>query len=122
MNSITVAGVVGKDAELAILQDGNHVANFSIADSQGKDKTIWWNATLWGRKAESLSSYITKGTKVTVAGSLSEESWTDKKTGETRKAFRLRVNDVLLQSSRQEQKPAVHEPQPAPATDEDVPF
>lgn len=118
MNSITVAGIVGKDAELKILQDGNHVASFSIADSQGKDKTIWWNVNLWGRKAESLHSFITKGTKVTVTGSVSEDSWTDRNTNETRKAMRIRVNDILLQSNRQEPKPQAE----APAVEDDVPF
>ena len=118
MNSITIAGIVGKDAELKILQDGNHIASFSIADSQGKDKTTWWNVSLWGRKAESLHSFITKGTKVTVVGSVSEDSWTDRNSGEARKAFKVRVNDILLQSNRQEPKPQAE----APVAEDDVPF
>lgn len=119
MNSITIAGIVGKDAEVRVLNDGTNVASFSIADSQGKDKTIWWNASLWGRKAESLHSYIVKGTKVTVTGFVSEDVWNDKETGQIRKSFKVRINDILLQSNRAESKP---EPQQAAASEEDVPF
>lgn len=119
MNSITIAGIVGKDAELRVLNDGTNIATFSVADSQGKDKTIWWNVNLWGRKAESLHSYITKGTKVTVTGSVSEETWNDKQTGEAKKSLRVRVNDILLQSNRAESKPAQ---QQAASSEEDIPF
>jgi single-strand DNA-binding protein len=118
MNSITIAGVVGKDAEHKILQDGTHIASFSVADSQGKDKTIWWNINLWGRKAESLHSHIVKGTKVTVSGVVSEETWNDRTSGEARKSLRVRVNDILLQSNRQESRPQ----QSVASIDEDAPF
>ena len=38
MNSITVAGHLGKDAEIKYLNNGDPVASFSVADSQGRDK------------------------------------------------------------------------------------
>ena len=117
MNSITIAGIVGKDAEHRIINDGNHVASFSIADSQGKDKTIWWNVSLWGRKAESLHSYIVKGTRVTVTGSVTEDVWNDRETGQPRKSLKVRINDILLKSNKAESKPA-----PAVESDEDIPF
>ena len=42
MNSITIAGSLGKDAEIRYLPNGDPVAAFSVADSQGKEKpTIW---------------------------------------------------------------------------------
>lgn len=123
MNSITIAGVVGKDAEHRVLNDGTHVASFSIADSQGKDKTIWWNVNLWGRKAESLHAYIIKGTKVTVSGSVSEETWNDKTTGEIRKSLRVKVSDILLQSNRQDFQESKPKPPPVvEAPEEDIPF
>ena len=119
MNSITIAGIVGKDDEVKVLQDGTNIASFSVADSQAKDKTIWWNVSLWGRRAESLHASITKGTKVTVTGVVSEETWNDRTSGETRKAFRVRANDILLQGNRPESKPV---PQQADVPDDDTPF
>lgn len=124
MNSITIAGIVGKDAEVKVLQDGTNIASFSVADSQAKDKTIWWNVSLWGRRAESLHASITKGTKVTVTGVVSEETWNDRTSGETRKAFRVRANDILLQGNRPESKPVVsiEEDTPFVSIEKDIPF
>ena len=105
MNSITVAGHLGRDAELKNLNNGDAVLNFSVADSAGRDKpTIWWNCQLFGKRAESLSQYLTKGQAVTVAGSVTEREWTDK-DGNTKKSMNVRVNEVALMGRREEAKP-----------------
>lgn len=111
MNNITVAGNIGKDAELRHLPNGDPVVNFSVADSQGRDKgTIWWNCQLFGKRAESLHQYLTKGQQVTVSGSVSERKYTDK-TGAERTSMEIRVNDVALQGGRRDDAPA---PAPRP--------
>lgn len=105
MNNITVAGSLGKDAEIRYLPNGDAVCNFSVADSTGKDKpTIWWNCQMYGKRGESLSQYLLKGTSVCVSGSVTEREWKDKE-GNTRKSMDLRVADVSLQGSRKEQAP-----------------
>lgn len=105
MNSLTVAGSLGRDAELKYLNNGDPVLNFSVADSQGKDKpTIWWNCQLFGKRAESLDPYLKKGQSVTVVGSISEREY--EKDGQTRKAISVRVSEVALMGKREaEQKP-----------------
>lgn len=114
MNFITVAGTLGRDAEIKHLNNGDPVCSFSIADSQGKDKpTIWWNCSLFGRRAESLAPYLTKGAQVTVAGNITERSWTDKQ-GNERKSMDVRVADVALQGRRGEPE------KPKKASDEDM--
>lgn len=117
MNIITVAGQLGKDAEIRYLPNGDPVASFSVADSQGKDKpTIWWRASLFGKRAESLGPYLTKGQAVTVSGSITEREYTDK-DGQQKKAQEIRVNDVALQGGKRESAaPAPAQRQaPAPA-------
>lgn len=136
MNSITITGNLGKDAELRNLNDGTAVLSFSVADNQGKDKpSIWWNCTIFGRRAESLQQYLTKGQQVTVIGSVSEREWTDKE-GNKRKSMDIRVNDIALQGGKREEgerqpSRAARQPQrsAAPAggggfegMDDDVPF
>lgn len=102
MNSITIAGGLGRDAEIKYLNSGDPVCNFSVADSQGKDKsTIWWSCTLFGKRAEALSQYLTKGQHVTVVGHVQEREFTDK-NGNHRKAMDVRVNDIILQGGRRE--------------------
>lgn len=105
MNSITVAGQLGKDAEVRFLQNGDPVANFSIADSQGKDKdAIWWNCQLFGKRAESLSQYLVKGQAVTISGTISQRKYTDK-NGQEKISTDVRVNEVALQGGKREEVP-----------------
>lgn len=102
MNSITVAGNLGKDAEMRHLNDGTPVASFSVADSQGREKpTIWWNCSIFGKRAESLAPYLIKGSQVTVTGTVSEREWADK-SGQVRKSMDVRVQDVALQGGKRE--------------------
>lgn len=127
MNAITIAGTLGKDAEVKYLPNGDAICNFSVADSQGREKpTIWWNCGLYGKRAESLSQYLTKGQAVTVTGSVSEREWTDKE-GNKRKSMDVRVSDVALQGGRRDAEPQQERRQaPAPApidmSDDDLPF
>ena len=134
MNSITIAGQLGRDAEVRFLGNGDPVANFSVADSQGKDKpAMWWSCSLFGKRAESLAQYLVKGQSVTVSGTVTEREYT--KDGVTKKAMDIRVNDVALQGGKREesQHQAAREPaqrttrpaqRPAPDFygDKEIPF
>jgi len=126
MNNISISGSLGKDAEVKYLANGDAICNFSVADSQGRDKpAIWWNCGLYGKRAESLSQYLTKGQAVTVIGSVSEREWTDKE-GNKRKSMDVRVNDIALQGGRRDAEPQQRQAAPAPAqqeiADDDIPF
>lgn len=124
MNNLTVAGQLGKDAEVRFLPNGDPVANFSIADSQGKDKdTIWWNCQLFGKRAESLAQYLVKGQAVTITGSVSQRKYTDK-NGQERISTDVRVNDVALQGGKKEGAPQQAKQQPASKEfdDSEIPF
>ncbi|MHB1408019.1 MAG: single-stranded DNA-binding protein [Acidovorax defluvii] len=105
MNHITIAGRIGKDPEMRYLKDGDPVLSFSVADDQGKDKpTTWWPCSLFGKRAESLQQYLTKGASITVTGTVQEREYTDK-DGNQRKAMQVRVGDIALQGGRQDAKP-----------------
>jgi len=110
MNNLTIAGQLGKDAEIKYMPNGDPVASFSVADSQGKDKsTIWWNASLFGKRAESLAPYLTKGQAVTITGTVTEREWVDKEGGK-RKSMDVRVQDIALQGGKRDEAPR-QEPQ-----------
>lgn len=133
INSLTIAGQLGKDAELRFLQNGDPVAGFSVADSQGKEKpTVWWACSLFGKRAESLAPYLLKGQAVTVTGTVTEREYMDK-DGNKRKSMDVRVNDVALQGGKRDSEaPARQAPRsaakPAPAgsgfddMDSDIPY
>lgn len=100
MNSISISGNLGRDVEVRYLANGDPVASFSVADSQGKDKpSIWWNCAIFGKRAESLAPYLLKGAVVTVVGDVTEKEYKDK-TGNDRKAMSVRVNNIALQGGK----------------------
>lgn len=74
MQVLIIAGNVGKDAELRRTNSGDAVLGFSLAVDNGKDKSgnkrdsTWYDCSIWGKRAESLQNYITKGTKLTLTG------------------------------------------------------
>jgi len=74
MQQLTIAGTIGKDAEVRKTQNGEPVAGFSVAVDNGKDKdgnkreTTWFDCSLWGKRGEGLGPYLTKGTRVTITG------------------------------------------------------
>lgn len=141
MNFITVTGNLGKDAEKRALPDGTSVLSFSVADNgQGKDKpTLWWDCSMWGKRADSLANFLRKGQQVTVVGQVTEREYTTK-DGVTKKAFSVRVQDVALQGGKRDddgggtsyapQHAATTAPQKKPAAEpfsaedglDDIPF
>lgn len=117
MSFATVVGRLGRDAEL---RSGNEpsksVLNFSVAEDIGygdKKRTQWWSCALWGKRAESIAAYLTKGTPVTVVGNpeLREYEKRDKSMGAE---LTLRVIDVHMQGRGGEKQEST--PSPAAAT------
>jgi single-strand DNA-binding protein len=109
MIAATVAGNVGKDAELK-QAGGDQVLEFSVASSEkvkNEDVTTWVRCTLWGKRGASLAQYVKKGSPVTVTGSLAERAFTDK-NGAKRSSLELRVSDIKLQGGKRDGD--AHEP------------
>jgi single-strand DNA-binding protein len=98
-----------------------------VADSQGRDKpTIWWNCSLFGKRAEALAQYLTKGQSVTVVGTITEREWADKE-GNKRKSMDVRVSEISLQGGRkdaepQEERRAAPKPAPVDIDEDELPF
>lgn len=99
MKNLTIAGNIGKSAELRTIGSGEKVASFSVAVDDGfgdKKRTLWFDVSIWGKRAETLAPMLVKGGKVCVSGDLSTREH-DGKTYLT-----LRANDVTLMSARQD--------------------
>ncbi|MFG6573176.1 single-stranded DNA-binding protein [Sulfitobacter sp. 1A13353] len=95
MKMITIAGNVGKTAEVRNTQNGQQVTGWTVAvdDGWGQNKsTLWFDCSWWGQRGEKVAPYIQKGGKITVSGELSKREH-DGKTYLT-----INVNDVTLQS------------------------
>ena len=72
MLTATAHGRLGRDVELRYLTDGTAVADMAIGcnigrkGEDGKQPTTWLKAVLWGKQAEALAQYLTKGKGVVV--------------------------------------------------------
>lgn len=97
MKQIVIAGRTGKAAELRRTQSGEAVLGFSVAvdDGYGQNKrTLWFDCSLWGKRADGLKDMLPKGKEVTVIGDLSTRDH-DGKTYLT-----VRVNELTLQGGK----------------------
>jgi len=125
--AITIAGNVSQSAEVRHTPNGDAVATWSVASNQGKDKpAVFLRCTLFGKRADSqLPSYIVKGTPMTVIGTLSQNKYNDKKTGEEKTSFEVRVTEVILQGGKRQEEAPQPKAKQAPQfddIDDDFPF
>ena len=101
-NKITLVGNLGRDPELRYTPQGTPVCTFSVASNERRkasgagepqDITTWFRITVWGKQAETVSKYLSKGRSVYVEGRLHVEEWTDKE-GKQRYTLEVNASDV----------------------------
>lgn len=74
MQTLIIAGTVGKDAVLRNTNSGETVLGFSLAVDNGKDKNgekrdaTWYDCAIWGDRAKKLEDHIKKGLRLTLTG------------------------------------------------------
>jgi single-strand DNA-binding protein len=123
---MTIAGTVGKDAQLRRTQNGDPVLGFSVAVDQGKDKhgnkrdSVWVQCSIWGKRAESLEAHITKGSKLVLTGRPGVNVY------EGNGSLTLSVNDLTFMGGSQKRDDVPYREHDAPARDDfadsEIPF
>lgn len=123
MKTITIAGNVGKDAELRATNSGDKVLGFSVAvEDRGKDgkQTVWFDVSLWGKRGEAIAQYVTKGSKIAVSGDLTTREY------EGKTYLGVKADQVTLMGSKGDSAPAAPAygagSAPDDVMDDDVPF
>ncbi|MGB5818478.1 MAG: single-stranded DNA-binding protein [Saonia sp.] len=102
-NKVQLIGNLGNDPEIVNLEGGSKLAKFSIAtnenykNSKGEKvtDTQWHNIVAWGKTAEIVENYLTKGKEVAVEGKLVNRSY-ETKEGEKRYVTEIRCNELLM--------------------------
>jgi single-strand DNA-binding protein len=103
VNKAILVGNLGRDAEMRFTQGGTAVATVSIAttdvfndrDGQKREDTQWHRIVIWGKTAESIQPYLTKGKQIYVEGKIQTREWTDKE-GKQVKTTEIRADRVVL--------------------------
>ncbi len=93
VNKVIIVGNLGRDPEVRTMQNGDKVANFSVATSERwkdrntgemQERTEWHRIVIFGRTAEIAEKYLRKGAKVYIEGQLQTRKWEDKQSGQER--------------------------------------
>ncbi len=106
VNKVILVGNLGRDAELRYTPGGAAVSTINMATTetwndkagQRQEKTEWHRVVLWGKQAESLTEYLTKGKQIYVEGRLQTRQWDDK-DGNKRYTTEIRGDRIVLLSS-----------------------
>lgn len=134
LNEVKLIGNVGKDPDIRTTQDGKEVVSFSLATSEvwtdkatgeRKEKTEWHKVVVFvGRLIPVIKSYVKKGTRLYICGSLHTRKWVDQSNTEKY------VTEIVLQSgdsklmilSTRDDSESVNIMQSRTDDDDDIPF
>jgi len=102
-NKVQLIGNLGNDPEIINLESGRTLAKFSIATNESYKNakgekvtdTQWHNVVAWGKTAEIIEKYVTKGKEVAIEGKLTSRSY-ETKEGEKRYVTEVVCNELLM--------------------------
>lgn len=119
INSVVLCGRVTRDAELKYTSGGTAVSEISVAINRyaGKDKgdeVSFFEISLWGKTAEALVQYLTKGRQIVVQGELRQERW--EQDGQKRSKVRINANNIQLVGGKEERQEPARQSAPQPAS------
>ncbi|WP_282089232.1 single-stranded DNA-binding protein [Aquimarina algiphila] len=106
-NHIQLIGNVGIDPTITNLESGKKVARLSLAtnenykDSRGEKQTEtnWHTIVAWGKVAEIIEKYVTKGKEIGISGKLKTRTY-ETERGITRYVTEVEANEILLLGSK----------------------
>jgi len=102
-NKVQLIGYVGQDPEIKILEGGKKVAKMTIVTKEvyykengdRVEQIEWHKVAAWGKSADIIEKYVTKGKEVAIEGKLSHRSYDDK-NGEKTYITEVIVNEIVL--------------------------
>jgi single-strand DNA-binding protein len=102
-NKVQLIGNLGNAPEVKTLESGKKMARFSVATSESYrnakgekvTETQWHTLVAWGKVAEIVEKYLTKGKEVAIEGKLISRSYNDKE-GNKKYITEIQVNELLM--------------------------
>ena len=122
LNKIQLMGNLTRDPELKHTPKGTAVADIGLAVNRiGKDdagqrteETTFVDVTFWGRTAETVAQYMSKGRPLYVEGRLKMDAWQDKETGQNRSKLKV-IGETFQFLGGREEAPANYQAPSAPS-------
>ena len=110
INKVFISGNLTRDCELRATQSGTQILTFGVAvnDRRKNPQTGEWedvpnfvDCVIFGNRAESVSKFISKGSKVAIEGKLRYSQW--EKDGNKRSKLEVIVDEIEFMSKRESQ-------------------
>jgi single-strand DNA-binding protein len=108
MNKVIIIGNLGRDPDRRALPDGRAISNISVATTEAyrdsnsgelKEITEWHRCVAFGKTADYINQYVTKGRKVYIEGRLKTRKWQDK-DGNDRYMTEINIDILILLDKR----------------------
>ncbi|MGA2604853.1 MAG: single-stranded DNA-binding protein [Verrucomicrobiia bacterium] len=155
-NKVLLMGNLTRDPEVRYTPKGTAIANLGLAvnrrwtteTGEAKEEVTFVDVEVWGRQAETVGQYLSKGKPIFVEGRLRLDSWDDKESGQKKSKLKVvceRFQFIGASGGRQESKdetpsdegparpsgrgprpaappPDKGEPEPPAGEDDNIPF
>ena len=93
MNKVQILGTITRDVEIKFTQTGTAIGSFGIAYNEkrgDKEVSMFFDVTAFGKTAENIQKYFSKGSRILIDGSLDFQQW--EKDGQKRSKVGIKVN------------------------------
>ena len=106
-NKVQLIGNIGTTPEIRTLANGQSFARFSLAtnetytnkDGEKVKETQWHNLVAWGKQAQIIEKYLSKGKEIAIEGKITTRNYEDK-NGEKKYFTEIVVNELLMLGSK----------------------
>ena len=123
LNRVYLVGNLVKDPEMKNIGSSNKVTNFTIAsnrhwtgpEGQKNEEVSFIDCSAYGKRAETINTYLSKGRKVLIDGRIKQEKWTDKESQKTQSRLRVIVESFHFMDSKKNNEDATGSCVPAEA-------
>ena len=110
LNRVFLVGNLVKDPELKDIGSSNKVVNFTIAsnrhwtgpEGQKNEEVSFIDCSAYGKRAETIDTYLSKGRKILIEGRIKQEKWTDKDSQKVQSRIRVIVESFQFMDSKKE--------------------
>ncbi len=109
LNKVMLIGNLTRDPEVKYTPKGSAVVDIGLAinrfytleSGEKREETTFVDVTFFGRQAETIQKFCTKGKPLYVEGRLQLDTWDDKQTGQKRSKLKVIGDNMQLLGSRQ---------------------
>ena len=107
-NKVQLIGNIGQTPEIISFENGKKLAKLTLATNEtfknvkGEKQvdTQWHNLIAWGKTADIIEQYISKGQEVAIEGKLQHETY-EAKDGSKRYATKIQISELVMLGAKQ---------------------